>query len=138
VAETPRFAPHLVTALLTENRADEAWSVALPHHDALGEAQLLELLASRAANQPADVVEPYRQLIEQDVLDSGDKWRYERALKLVPPLQAAYRALGDDDGWTQYLDDLRDRHRIRPTFLRTLAAWQDGTARTPGRRGRRT
>jgi hypothetical protein len=52
------------------------------------------------------------------------KWRYERALKLLTPLRAAQLALGDDAGWARYLDELRDRHRIRPTFLRKLDAWQ--------------
>lgn len=80
---------------------------------------------------------PTGRLIERHILDSGDKWRYERALKLLPPLHAAHRALGDDEGWNQYLDALRDRHRTRPTFLRTLDVWQDSTTRTPARRGRR-
>jgi hypothetical protein len=138
VAEDPRYVPNLVTALLTENRIDEAWVTALPHHDDLSETGLLDLLAARAPTYPADVLEPYRRLIEGHILDSGDKWRYERALKLLPSLHAAHRALGDDDGWSRYLDDLRDRHRIRPTFLRKLAAWQDGTSPSPGRRGRLT
>jgi len=134
MAADPQYAPNLVIALLTENRIDAAWATALPHHDDLGETGLLDLLAARAPTHPADVLEPYRQLIE----DHSDKWRYERALKLLPPLHAAHRALGDDDSWSQYLDDLRDHHRIRPTFLRKLAAWQDGTSRPPDRRGRLT
>jgi len=133
-AEDPRYVPNLITALVAENRIDEAWATALPHHDDLGETDLLDLLSARAPTHPADVLEPYRRLIERHILDSGDKWRYERALKLLPSLQAAHQALGDQDGWTQYLDDLRDRHRIRPTFLRKLAAWQHGTTRSAGRR----
>ena len=137
VGDDPRFAPHLVTVLLAEDRQDEAWSVALTHTGQLGEAQYVELLALRGATQPQDVVEPYRELVERHILDSRDKWRYERALKLLTPLRGAYLALGDDAGWTGYLDELRDRHRIRPTFLRKLDAWQTKTHTEP-RSGRRT
>jgi hypothetical protein len=47
--------------------------------------------------------------------------RYERALRLMTPLRAAHHAL----------DDLRNRHRIRPTFQRRLDTWQ---AKTQSRR----
>ena len=131
VGEDPRITPHLVTVLLAEDRQDEAWSVAITHTRQLGEAQYVELLALRGATWPQDVVEPYRELVERHILDSRDKWRYERALKLLTPLRAAHLALGDT-GWTRYLDQLRDRHRIRPTFLRKLDAWQTKTHAQPG------
>jgi hypothetical protein len=42
----------------------------------------------------------------------------------MTPLRAVHQALGDEAGWTQYVEGLRDRHRIRPTFLRKLDTWQ--------------
>ena len=119
----PRFAPHLVTVLLAADRQDEAWDVARTHPDQLGEPQHVDLLALRAATHPHDVIQPYQDLIERHILDSRDKWRYERALKLMTPLRAVHQALGDENGWTQYVDGLRDRHRIRPTFQRKLDTW---------------
>ncbi len=77
------------------------------------------------------------ELVERHILDSRDTWRYERALKLLTPLRAAYLALGDNAGWTGYLDELRERHRIRPTFPRKLDARQTKTHDRP-RPGRRT
>jgi hypothetical protein len=126
VARDPRYAPDLATVLVAGDRPEEAWQVALAHVDRLGEAQYVELLALRGAAHPQDVVGPYRELIERHILDSGDKRRYERALALLTPLRAAYLALGDGAGWAGYLDELRERHRIRPTFLRKLDGWQAG------------
>ena len=57
-------------------------------------------------------------------LQPGQDRPDERALKLLTPLRAAHLALGDTAGFAEYLDELRDRHRIRPTFLRKLAAWR--------------
>jgi hypothetical protein len=123
VAQDPRFAPHLVTVLLTAARQDQAWDVALTHPDQMGETQLVELLALRAATHPHDVIQPYRDLIERHILDSHDKWRYERALRLMAPLRVVHQALDDEIGWSQYVKGLRDRHRIRPTFQRKLDTW---------------
>jgi len=129
VAGDPRYASSLVTVLLAQDRVDEAWAVGLDHRDVLGPSDVLTLLALRAATHPQDVVDPYRDLIEGHILASHDKWRYERALKLLTPLRAAYLALGDAAGFAGYLDALRGRHRIRPTFLRKLDAWQAGGGR---------
>ncbi len=137
VMQDPRFATHLVTVLLAVDQQEQAWAVALTHPDLLGEQQQVELLALRAANHPHDVIQPYEDLIERHILDSHDKWRYERALRLMGPLHAVHQALGDDTGWTQYIDALRDRHRIRPTFQRKLDAWQANGQGRP-KTGRRT
>jgi hypothetical protein len=132
VAEDPRFAPHLVTVLLTDDRQDEAWSVVLIHTDQLGEAQFVDLLTLRGGTRPQDVVQPYRALVERHLLDSRDKWRYERALKLLTPLRAAHLSLGDNAGWTQYLDGLRDDIGSDPP---SNTSWTPGRSRrTPGPR----
>jgi uncharacterized Zn finger protein len=69
---------------------------------------------------PAEVIEPYRDLVERCVLDSADKRRYRRAVALLPTLRAAYRAAGDPAAFSAYLGELRSRHRRRPTILKTL------------------
>jgi hypothetical protein len=131
MAEEPRYAPNLVIALLTGKRIDESLGDRAPPPRRPRPDCPPRLLAARTPSHPIDVFEPYQQLIERHVLDSGDKWRYKQALKVLPSVRPVYRALGDDDGWTEYFDDLRDRHRIRPAFVPGLAAWQDGTSRAP-------
>jgi hypothetical protein len=83
------------------------------------------------------VIQPHRDLIERHTLDSRDKWRYERALRLMTPLRAVHQALGDEVGWVQFVEGLRDRHRIRPTFLRKLGTWL-AKGQSRARAGRRT
>ncbi len=78
VAQDPRFTRDQVTVLLSAGRQDQGWSVARTHPEQLGEPQLVELPALRAATHPNDVIQPYQELIERHILDSRDKWRYER------------------------------------------------------------
>lgn len=137
VAQDPRFTRDQVTVLLSAGRQDQGWSVARTHPEQLGEPQLVELPALRAATHPNDVIQPYQDLIERHILDSRDKWRYERALRLMTPLRAVHLALGDHAGWTRYLDELGDQHWIRLTFQRRLDAWLAKAPSTP-RTGRRT
>ncbi|MEU5949769.1 hypothetical protein ABZ793_30040 [Micromonospora sp. NPDC047465] len=71
---------------------------------------------------PEEVIQPYRDLVEQAILDSADKWRYRRAVALLPALRAAYEAVGEPGAFGQYLAELRIAHKRRPTFLKTLDA----------------
>ena len=82
----------------------------------------MHLLDQRRAGHPADVIEPYRELVEAHVLDSRDKRRYRRAITLLRQLRDAHIAAGDSDAFAAYLQDLRVRHRRRPTFLAELDA----------------
>jgi uncharacterized Zn finger protein len=122
VVEQPAYASELIDVLLAADRDDEAWQAGPSHQQWLGECQWLALLDRRGAAYPADVIEPYQDLVERHILDSADKRRYRRAVALLPALHAAYRAAGQPEAFPQYLADLRVRHKRRPTFLKTLAA----------------
>jgi hypothetical protein len=104
------------------SRDDEAWQAGLRYRQWLGERQWLALLDRRGAVHPADVIEPYQQLVERCVLDSADKRRYRRAVALFPALEAVHRAAGQPEAFQRYLENLRVRHKRRPTFLKTLDA----------------
>jgi hypothetical protein len=122
VVAQPVYASELIEVLLAAGHDDEAWLAGPRYRQWLGERQWLALLDRRGSMHPADVIEPYQDLVERHVLDSADKRRYRRAVALLPLLRAAYRAAGEPDAFPQYLADLRARHKRRPTFLKTLDA----------------
>ena len=119
-ATQPKYAAELVALLLVGGQDDDAWRIATAHREYLGEQLWLDVLNRRSATHPGNVLEPYRDLIEQHVLDSSDKQRYRRAVTLLPPLQRAHRADGQPEAFTPYLAELRQRHLRRPSFLKTL------------------
>jgi hypothetical protein len=122
VARRPALAAELVAVLLAEGRAEEAWRVGCDHAGGLSEQRFVELLETRRAGHPADVLGPYRALVERHVLDAADKRRYQKAVALLPRLRAAYLDAGDADGFAAYLEELRAEHRRRPAFISRLDA----------------
>ena len=120
VAEQPAYVSELVDVLMATGAHDEAWLIARANPGRLGRQRWLTLLAQRSTTQPFDVIEPYQDLAEAQVNDSGDKHRYRRAMPLLSALQAACQAAGQDDEFAAYLADFRDRHRRRPTLIKTL------------------
>ncbi|MFG2038918.1 hypothetical protein [Dactylosporangium sp. NPDC048998] len=122
VAEQPLYVSELVDVLTAVGAHGEAWTIGRANADRLGRQRWLGLLERRSATEPAEVIEPYQHLIEEQVGDSGDKDRYRRALPLLSALQAACRAAGQDDRFAAYLADFRERHRRRPTLMKTLDA----------------
>jgi hypothetical protein len=121
VAEQPAYVGELIDVLLVERQEDEAWRVGWEHFDELPKQRRADLLELRQATHPGEVQGPYRQLIEEQILDSYDKRRYQRAIALLGKLRTAYRASGDLAGFDEYLADLQVRHKRRPTFLAKLA-----------------
>jgi hypothetical protein len=122
VAANPLFAAELITVLRSEGRDEDAWQVGLVHRERLLTSQVVELLTVRAATHPGDVVQPYRELINDTILDSRDAHRYRRAIALLVTLRHAYQALGESDSFREYLQGLRVEHRRRPTFIAQLDA----------------
>ncbi|MFD0583282.1 hypothetical protein [Dactylosporangium darangshiense] len=120
VAEQPSYVSELVDVLTAVGAHGEAWAVGRANIERLGRQRWAGLLDQRRTAEPADVIEPYQDLIEEQVRDSGDKHRYRRALPLLSALRAACRAAGQDDRFAAYLADFRDRHRRRPTLIKTL------------------
>ncbi|MFI5905967.1 hypothetical protein [Dactylosporangium sp. NPDC051541] len=120
VADQPAYVPELVDVLTATGAHDEAWQAATTAPNHLGRPGWIALLEKRRTTNPADVIEPYQQLIETQVNDNGDKHRYRRAVLLLASLQEACQAAGQQNRFTAYLTDFRDRHRRRPTLIKTL------------------
>ncbi|MER7003045.1 hypothetical protein ABT297_08360 [Dactylosporangium sp. NPDC000555] len=120
VAEQPLYVSELVDVLTAVGAHGEAWTIGRANADRLGRQRWLGLLERRSATEPADVIEPYQDVIEEQVRDSGDRHRYRGALPLLSALRAACRAAGQEDRFAAYLADFRERHRRRPTLIKTL------------------
>jgi hypothetical protein len=116
------YLPHLIDTLVHAGRDDEAWRAGLAHWDELPAHQRVVLVALRGATHPVDVREPYRSLIDAQLLDSHDKRRYDKAIALLRRLRDAYAATGETAQFDAYLLGMRAEHRRRPTFLTKLDA----------------
>lgn len=120
MAERPAFTDHLIGVLLDEGELDEAWRVALDHADAVPESRWHQLIDLNQPAHPAEVIAPWRRLIEQRLDMSSDKYRYGRAIKMLRQLRDAYRATGDNASFHAYADDLRNRHKRKTSFIAKL------------------
>jgi uncharacterized Zn finger protein len=63
----------LISVLLREDLADEAWSVAASEPEQVSESQWLQLISLRESEHPADVLGPRARLIELGVEQASDK-----------------------------------------------------------------
>jgi hypothetical protein len=90
--------------------------------DELPARNRVDLVQLRGRTHPADVREPYRSLIDAQLLDSTDKRRYDKAIVLLHSLRDAYTATGETAQFDAYLFALRTEHRRRPTLLAKLDA----------------
>ncbi|WP_462188614.1 MULTISPECIES: hypothetical protein [unclassified Frankia] len=122
VYRRPAFAGGLVAVLLAEGDADQAWRVGLHNFDVLFERRLVQIVEPRWTNHPADVLAPYRTLIEARVLTTADKCSYRAAARLFRDLRAACLAIGDAAGFSAYIGQLRTEYRRLPTCIAQLDA----------------
>lgn len=111
----------LISVLLHEDLADEAWSTAANRRDQVSESQWLLLIRVRESGHPADVLGPLARLIELGVEQVGDKYRYAKAVKALKRLREDYERAGDA-GFGAYLDGLRERQRRKYSFIAKLDA----------------
>ncbi len=98
-----RYVTQLSDVLIGENLLDEAWQLAVTHPNELHESQWYRLIELWEVGHPADVIAPYRDLIELRLAATGDKYRYNKAVKTIARLREAYRRSGDEDGFVSYL-----------------------------------
>ena len=112
----------LISVLLHEDLADEAWSTAADQPDQVSESQWLQLITLREGRRPADVLGPLARLIELGVEQAGDKYRYPKAVKALKRLRDDYERAGDAAGFGAYLDGLRERQRRKHSFTAKLDA----------------
>jgi tetratricopeptide (TPR) repeat protein len=112
----------LISVLLREDLANEAWSAAAAEPDQVSESQWLQLISLREREHPADVLGPLARLVEQGVELASDKYRYPKAVKALERLREDYERAGDTAGFGVYLDGLRERQRRKYSFIAKLDA----------------
>ena len=112
----------LISVLLREDLADEAWSTAAGEPEQVSESQWLQLIGLRESEHPADVLGPLARLIELGVEQASDKYRYPKAIKALKRLREDYERAGDAAGFGVYLDGLRERQRRKYSFIAKLDA----------------
>jgi hypothetical protein len=116
----PWYVGQLISVLISEELLDEAWAAALASPGQVPESQWFELIELIEKDHPADVIRPYEDLIEIGLERASDKYRYPKAIKVIRRLRDAYHRAGDEAGFTAYLDDLRQRHRRKTSFITKL------------------
>ena len=112
----------LISVLFHEGLADEAWSTAAGEPEQVSESQWLQLISLRESGHPADVLGPLSRLIELGVEQTGDKYRYPKAIKALRRLREDYERTGDGTGFGMYLAGLRERQRRKYSFIAKLDA----------------
>ncbi|GAA2427695.1 hypothetical protein GCM10010191_45760 [Actinomadura vinacea] len=115
-----RYVTELLNVLIDENLLDEAWELAITHSNELHESHWLQLIELREVDHPGDVRAPYQDLIELRLQNTSDKYRYNKAIKMIARLGEVYRRSGDEARFPLYLTDFRDRHKRKTSFIAKL------------------
>jgi hypothetical protein len=107
-----------VRALLAEDDVDGAWQAAfrLPH---LGGGTWDELARRRAASHPADAVPVLRRRIDE-VLAATGRDAYRDAVRRLQSLREVCARCGQAAEFAEFVKELAERHRRRPSFLAEL------------------
>lgn len=66
------------------------------------------------------MIEPWQRLIQRQLDASADKYRYNKAIRMLRRLRDAYQDIGRPSGFESYLDGLRERHKHKTSFLAKL------------------
>ena len=114
------YVRELISVLVSENLLDEAWAAAMADPGQVPESQWFQLIEVREQDHPADVIRPYQDLIEIGLDRASDKYRYPKAVKTIRRLRDSYHRAGDEAGFTDYVADLRQRHRRKTSFITKL------------------
>src|SRR5215218_2689043 len=109
-----------VDALLGDDEVELAWTAAAAApDDALGSDLWLRLAERRERDRPAEALAVY-QRIADEVLERADRRAYHSAARILQRARAAAQAAGELDAFAEYLTDLRERYRRRPTLIAIL------------------
>ncbi|MFJ1709687.1 hypothetical protein [Kitasatospora sp. NPDC088346] len=118
-AKDPARLGELVQALIIAGLDEEAWTTAATRPHDVGPRLLGFLVEQREAAHPADVLAPYRYLIQAQLADTS-KYRYDRAVKLLRRLRSAHATADDPAGFSHYLAELRTDHQRKTSFIAKL------------------
>jgi hypothetical protein len=106
-----------VDALLSDDALERAWSAALAApRDAIGSDLWLRLAERRERDRPADALAVYRRIADE-VLQQADRRAYRSAARILQRARTAAQAAGELDAFAEYVTDLRERYRRRPTLI---------------------
>lgn len=120
VPDNPAYIHELISCLRAADRPEEAWQTAAGRLDALSKYTIQELLEQRRGTHPADTITPYRHLIDLYLTETGNKYRYQYAVRHLKSLRTIHRELGTETEFTAYLTALRDQHQRKTSFLARL------------------
>ncbi|MFJ4651726.1 hypothetical protein ACIP5Y_10690 [Nocardia sp. NPDC088792] len=120
VAEQSGYVDELIAVLLDEDDLDQAWQVACAHPDSLHESRWHQLIELRRPDRPIEVIAPLQRLIENRLANDRDKYRYDRAIKLLRQLRGAYRAARKPDDFDADKAELRDAHKRKTSLIAKL------------------
>ncbi|MCX4458275.1 hypothetical protein OG585_37780 [Streptomyces sp. NBC_01340] len=110
----------LIACLSEVGDSDAAWQVATAHLPQLSTYTLQELIEERRTTHPADVIAPYRRLIDLYLAEGGNKYRYQYAVRHLKALRTVHRELGTEPEFTGYLASLRAEHKRKTGFIARL------------------
>ncbi len=79
-----------------------------------------KLIARIRDHHPDTAITLYQHLIEQRV-HTRNREAYEKVLEYLTALSGVYQALGQEDQWTVYLENLRKRHTRKRLLLQIIA-----------------
>lgn len=106
-----------VDALLSDDDLEIAWSAALAApRDAIGSDLWLRLAERRERDRPADALAVYRRIADE-VLEQADRRAYRSAARILQRARTAAQAAGELDAFADYVTNVRERYRRRPTLI---------------------
>jgi hypothetical protein len=110
----------LVDVLLGDGEPDAAWQVIVdnPTWDP-GAHRRMRLAEAREPDHPADALAVYLALAEVE-LETADRSSYKSAAGILKRARRAAKAAKRDDLFGEYLHELRERYRRRPTLIQIL------------------
>ncbi len=118
-ARIPAPATHddLIAVFASEDRLDEAWTVADQHGASL--SVWMELAKASESDRPLDAARAFARDVEAQI-DRKKTWTYERAVEQIAQIRTLYERGGDPGGFETYLADVRHRHGQKTKFIRLL------------------
>ena len=85
-----------------------------------GADQLIRVAQSAAETHPHAAVDIYRQQVES-LIEARGRDNYQRACTYLTKVRDIYRQLAEEPAWTDYIAQLRERHRRLPALKEELS-----------------
>jgi uncharacterized Zn finger protein len=116
-------------ALLLDGDTGLAWEASTTME--IGTHMRLELLRARSRTAPSDVFEGYVQVVDATLVEARPE-NYREGVKLLGELRRACQTGGRVPEYDEYVAELLEHHRRRPTLVRLLRAMPPAERRAAG------